>query len=241
MISAAELAGLAPHQVGDIQSQAELLSRLGQRMLEFGSLRGVTSLKTAESIKSELILDSLAGLASLPRPGSSNLGATPSVCDIGTGGGVPGLVLAAVRPDLAFTLTDSASKKTTWVRECVDELGLTNVEVRTARLEILGREEGVRGCFDAVTAKALAPLSVLIELAIPLLRVGGCLIAYKGPALEQEIEAAKKALRLLHAEVRLCRDGMLADKAYRIAEIVKTAPTGGRYPRRDGVPQKVPL
>jgi 16S rRNA (guanine527-N7)-methyltransferase len=232
MISADELRGLVS-EIEDAEAKAVLLTLLGQRMLEQGSLRGVTALKTPEAIKSELLLDSLAGLESLPRSGR--------VIDIGTGGGVPGLVLAVVRPDLRFTLTDSVGKKTTWVQECVDQLALSNVEVRTARLELLGRDKDAREQFDVVTAKALASLAVLLELAMPLLRVGGKLVAYKGPALAQEIEAARKALKLLHAEVSCCREYRLGDKSYRIAEIVKKAATPNRYPRRDGLPQKSPL
>lgn len=232
MIAADELARLAPH-LDDLETKAALLSRLGERMLSQGSVRGVTALKSAEAVKDELILDSLAGLPSLPEQGR--------VMDIGTGGGVPGLVLAVARPDLSFTLTDSASRKTAWVLECVDELGLGNVEVRTSRLELLGRDPAVRERYDAVTAKALASLAVLVELALPLLRVGGRLIAYKGPALPEEIEQARKALKLLHAEVGRCTEYSLGDKSYRIVEILKKAPTASRYPRRDGVPQKSPL
>lgn len=231
MIEARDLVGLA--HAGDETRCATLLSHLGRRMLELGSLRGVTALKTEEAIRTELLLDSLQGAPSLPQGGS--------VIDIGTGGGVPGLVLAVVRPNLEFTLHDSASKKTTWVQECVDDLKLDNVTVKTSRLELLGRDPAARESFDAVTAKALASLAVLVELAVPLLRVGGKLIAYKGPALAQEIEEAKRALKLLHAQVGRCRDYSLGDKSYRIAEIVKQAPTANRYPRRDGVPQKTPL
>jgi 16S rRNA (guanine527-N7)-methyltransferase len=232
MISAQELQRLFPELEG-AQAKAERLSRLAQRMLEEGSRRGVTALKTADSIKNELILDSLAGLPCLPTHGQ--------VIDIGTGGGVPGLVLAVVRPDLSFVLTDSAARKTTWVQECVQALALPNVEVRTVRLELLGRDPLARERFDAVTAKALASLAVLVELAFPLLKVGGKLIAYKGPALPEELEGARKAFRLLHAEFGGSRDYTLGDKSYRIAEILKNAPTPNRYPRRDGVPQKSPL
>lgn len=232
MISAEDLTRQAPC-LEDAEAKAVLLARLGQRMLDLGSLRGVTALKSPEAIKTELLLDSLAGVACLPREGR--------VIDIGTGGGIPGLVLAVARPDLRFTLTDSASRKTAWVQECVDDLGLSNVEVRTARLEVLGRDPEARERYDVVTAKALASLAVLVELAVPLLRVGGRLVAYKGPALSEEVALAKKALKLLHAEVDGYRDYALGDKAYRIAEIVKRAPTASRYPRRDGVPQKTPL
>lgn len=233
MISAEELSRWAPH-LESPEPKAQLLSCLGQRMLEAGSLRGVTALKTPQAIKDELILDSLAGLDSLPAPGGR-------VIDIGTGGGVPGLVLAVARPDLQFTLTDSASRKTAWVQECVQALGLDNVQVRTARLELLGREPETREQYDAVTAKALATLAVLLELALPLLKVGGTLIAYKGPAFDGEVSSAKKALKLLHAQVVRRREYRLGDKSYLIAEVVKNAATPNRYPRRDGVPQKTPL
>lgn len=238
MILASELSQLDP-EAEQPQAQAALLSRLGQRMLEFGSLRGVTALKTEQAIKDELLLDPLAGLASLPT--ASPGGGSPEVIDIGTGGGIPGLVLAIMRPAMAFTLTDSAHRKTRWVQECVDELGLTNVTVRTSRLELLGREPDARERFDAVTAKALAPLAVLLELALPLLKVGGKLIAYKGPAYHAEIEQAGKALKLLSASIQCCREYHLGEKSYCLIEVRKTQPTRSRYPRRDGLPQKMPL
>lgn len=232
MIHAADLRRVEPN-LPHPERAAELLNRFGQRLLEEGSRRGVTALKTEESIERDLLWDSLAGLASLPSSGR--------VIDIGTGGGVPGLVLAIVRPDLAFTLTDSARRKTAWVQECVELLGLPNVTVVTSRLELLGRDPQARERFDAVTAKALASLAVLVELALPLLKVGGKLIAYKGPAFDQERQQAEKALRLLRGEITQVRELELADKAYRLVEVVKRAPTGSRYPRRDGLPQKSPL
>lgn len=234
MIVTSELADyrLAPET---LEEKAALLSRLGEKLLAQGSVRGVTALKTLEAIKTELLLDSLGGCLSLPRTAGAE------VCDIGTGGGVPGLVLAIVRPDLRFTLTDSATRKTKWVQECVDELGLTNVEVVTSRLELLGRDEAYRERFDAVTAKALSALAVLLEFSMPLLKVGGKLIAYKGPALEDEITQARQALRLLGAKVVRKRAYDLEGKSHRIAELEKLQPTAQRYPRRDGVPQKTPL
>lgn len=209
------------------------LEKLAGQFLENGSTRGVTALKTAEAIQDELILDSLCGVRSLPSTGR--------VIDIGTGGGVPGLVLAAVRPDLEFTLTDSASKKTKWVEEMVTSLGLENVTVVTRRLELLGREEGFRGSFDVVTAKALAALNVLSEFAVPLLKVGGRLVAYKGPALAEEIREARFALQELGAGVHRCHGFQVGSKQTIVCEIAKDRPTPEKYPRRDGVPRKKPL
>lgn len=209
------------------------LEKLAGQFLENGSVRGVTALKTAEAIQDELILDSLCGVSSLPRSGR--------VIDIGTGGGVPGLVLAIVRPDLGFILSDSASKKTKWVEEMVATLGLENVTVVTRRLELLGREEAFRGSFEAVTAKALAALNVLSEFAVPLLKVGGRLVAYKGPALAEEIREARFALLELGARVHRCHGFQVGAKQTIVCEIEKERPTQEKYPRRDGVPQKKPL
>lgn len=226
MESALSSLGLSP------QGSAQL-EKLAAAFLESGSARGVTALKTPEAIRDELILDSLCGALSLPSEGR--------VIDIGTGGGVPGLVLAVVRPELEFVLTDSASKKTKWVSELVEMLELSNVQVETRRLELLGQEDGFRESFDVVSAKALASLNVLCEFAVPLLKVGGRLLAYKGPALTDEINEARYALSELGARIHRCHGFQVGQKQTVVCEILKTAKTPSKYPRRDGVPQKKPL
>lgn len=113
-----------------------------------------------------------------------------TVCDIGSGAGLPGLVLALSRPDLKVTLVEPLLRRTTFLEEAVAELGLTNVEVVRARAEELhGRAE-----FDVVTSRAVAPLSRLLAWSMPLVRQGGALVAMKGSSVEDEIEAASKAL-----------------------------------------------
>lgn len=211
----------------------ERLSTLAEVFVQSGSVRGVTALKTEEAIYKEFILDSLGGVPSLPAQGR--------VIDIGTGGGIPGLVLAMARPDLDFVLTDSASKKTKWVSELVERFNLDNVQVVTSRLELLGRDGNFRESFDAVTAKALASLNVLVEFALPLLKVGGRLLAYKGPALSEEIIQAQHALEQLGGKVHRCGGYQIADKSFAVCEILKVHPTSPEYPRRDGIPQKKPL
>lgn len=232
MITASELLEVVPNLEG-VQAKTALLNRLGHRFLETGSVRGVTALKTTEAIREEFLVDSLVVVNALPAQGR--------VIDIGTGGGVPGLVLAIARPDLEFFLADSASKKTRWVQEVTKELELDNVTVLTGRLEALGRDPDLRASFTAVTAKALASLPVLVEFSLPLLEVGGRLIALKGPALAEEIEASRKALSLLFAAVHRCWAYGIGQKEYRICEILKLGATPEKYPRRDGVPQKKPL
>lgn len=216
-----------------IEKLSRQLNDLLEVFVELGAVRGVTALKTHEAILKEFILDSLGGVPSLPGTGR--------VIDIGTGGGVPGLVLAMARPDLDFVLTDSASKKTKWVAELVDRFALTNVEVVTDRLEVLGRSPEFRGAFEAVTAKALASLNVLVEFALPLLKRDGRLVAYKGPALLNEIVQADFALRELGGKVHRCCCYRIGDKSFVVCEVLKIQETPESYPRRDGIPQKKPL
>lgn len=114
-----------------------------------------------------------------------------TVADLGSGAGLPGLVLAIVRPDLHLTLVDPLDRRTTFLNEAVDALGLDGVEV------LRGRAESLHGhrVFDVVTSRALAPLGRLLAWSMPLVHPDGVLLAMKGRSVEQEIEAAAAELR----------------------------------------------
>jgi 16S rRNA (guanine527-N7)-methyltransferase len=113
------------------------------------------------------------------------------VCDIGSGAGLPGVVLAIARPDLAVTLVEPLLRRTTFLEEVVERLGLTNVEVVRARAEEL---HGTRD-FAVVTSRAVAPLERLLDWSMPLVRQGGVLVAMKGASAVDEVGAAATALR----------------------------------------------
>ncbi|MBV2364093.1 16S rRNA (guanine(527)-N(7))-methyltransferase RsmG [Streptomonospora nanhaiensis] len=110
-----------------------------------------------------------------------------TVVDIGSGAGLPGVVLALIRPDLSVTLLEPLLRRTVFLRECIDLLELTNVEVRRARAEEVRSQ--VRA--DIVTARAVAPLTRLAGWALPLLGKGGSLLALKGEQAEAELEEAR--------------------------------------------------
>ena len=113
------------------------------------------------------------------------------VADIGTGGGMPGLVLAIVRPDARFLLIEPMERRCVWLNEQIDRLGLENAEVRR------GRAEEYHGAFevDQITARAVTALRKLVPLTAPLLRDGGEMLFLKGSSVQNEIEAAEKVLR----------------------------------------------
>jgi len=116
-----------------------------------------------------------------------------SVADLGSGAGLPGLVLALARPDLRITLVEPLERRTVFLREAVAALGLSDVEVVRGRAESLHGER----TFDVVTSRALAPLSRLLTWSMPLVDPHGALVAMKGRSLEEEIIAAGPELRTL--------------------------------------------
>jgi 16S rRNA (guanine527-N7)-methyltransferase len=113
-----------------------------------------------------------------------------SVCDIGSGAGLPGLVLAIARPDLELTLVEPLLRRTTFLEEVVEALALTNVEVVRARADALHG----RRTFDVVTSRAVAPLDRLLQWSMPLVAPTGALVAMKGSSVTEEIEAARPVL-----------------------------------------------
>jgi 16S rRNA (guanine527-N7)-methyltransferase len=118
-----------------------------------------------------------------------------TVCDIGSGAGLPGLVLAIARPDLTVTLVEPLLRRTTFLDEAVEALGLERVEVVRARAEELhGRRR-----FDVVTSRAVAPLPKLARWSLPLTRPGGAVVAMKGASAQAEVDDARRELRKLGA------------------------------------------
>ena len=120
------------------------------------------------------------------------------VLDIGTGAGFPGIPLAIIFPNASFYLSDSNGKKITFLKEVVKELNLNNVTIIQSRIEEMNK---YRDQFDYVSARALKQLNILIELAIPLCKINGSLIAYKGPNYLDEINLSKNALKQLDAVI----------------------------------------
>lgn len=118
------------------------------------------------------------------------------VVDIGSGAGLPGIVLAIMRPDTQVTLLEPLLRRTAFLEECVDELKLANVEVLRGRAEDLAGKR----VFDVASARAVAPLDRLLAWSMPLLRAGGELLAMKGERAAEELDAAERQLRAYGVE-----------------------------------------
>ena len=143
-----------------------------------------------------------------------------SVADIGSGAGLPGIVLAIARPDVQWTLIEPMERRVIWLNEQVDALGLDNVDVLRARAEDAHRPEG----FDVVTARAVSALKTLIPLTAPLVRDGGELVLLKGMNAANEIEAAQKQIkkfRLTDVRVEVLGEDVLPESTRVVRAVVR--------------------
>lgn len=166
-----------------------------------------------------------------------------SVIDVGTGAGFPGIPLKILFPEIHIVLLDSLNKRVKFLQDVVKALGLENVECIHGRSEDIGKTEKYREKFDLCLSRAVANLAVLSELCIPFVKIGGRFISYKAGNSAEEIEDAKTAVRKLGGKVRRVEEFLLPEtKLERVfVEIEKVKATEKKYPRRAGMPEKMPL
>ena len=164
------------------------------------------------------------------------------VVDVGSGAGFPGVPLAICLPETHFILMDSLSKRVEFLNDVISTLHL-NAEAVHLRAEDGARRSEYRERFDIAVARAVAPMNLLAEYLLPFVRVGGRMLAYKGPALAEELAQGQNALDILGGSVECDAPVDLPgrDWAHRLAVIAKIAPTPEKYPRRAGKPEKKPL
>lgn len=178
------------------------------------------------------ILDSLTLL-----PFIAELPEGARVIDVGSGGGLPGMVLAIVMPYLRFTLLEATGKKAAFLRQTAAQLGLGNVSVVQERAERAGHDPAHREKYAAALARAVGPLAVIAELTIPFIIADGAVYLVKGARAEQELAEARQALYLLHAR----HVDTVPTATSQVVILEKTRATPRLYPRREGEPKRVPL
>ena len=169
-----------------------------------------------------------------------HLGEAKTLVDVGAGGGLPGIPLKLARPELAVTLVEADQNKAAFLVRACAELGLLDVDVVARRAEDVGQDGKYREKFDVAVARALAPMPVLAELCLPLVRVGGRLLAQKTEG--EDLEAARNALEILGGSLISALPAPSAARASGTVVVVhKSRPTPAGYPRRPGVPARKPL
>jgi len=162
------------------------------------------------------------------------------IIDVGAGAGFPGIPIKLAWPGVSLTLVEATAKKSAFLAAACDAPELADTAVLTGRAEDLARDPALRGAFDLVLARAVAPLPTLLELTLPFARVGGRLATPKGSRLEAEIAASARALKELHAKLFIIPLD-LPGPPQQLVVAAKFAPTPEAYPRRPGTPRKDPL
>lgn len=165
------------------------------------------------------------------------------VIDVGSGAGFPGIPLKILYPDMLLTVTDSVAKKTRFLEALIGELGLTAVRVIHARVEELGMSSMHRSRYDWSMARAVARLPVLAEYLLPLVRVGGHILAQKGTTAADEIKSANHAIAVLGGGAPQLLSVELPEREIKhyLVSIPKIKKTPKQYPRPAGQPSKSPL
>ena len=169
------------------EAAAQKLAEFTGILIEENEKYNLTAIKDREKIAILHIADSLTAAKYIPE-GSC-------VCDVGAGGGFPSLPLAVCRPDLRVTALDATAKKTKFLRNAAEKLGISNLTAVNGRAEeIFACGEPARESFDVVTARAVAPAGILSELCAPALKRGGLFIMMKGDRSEEELSGSEKGL-----------------------------------------------
>jgi 16S rRNA (guanine527-N7)-methyltransferase len=217
--------------------QIEMFTLFEYLLLKWNEKYNLTAITDPDEIRIKHFYDSLTCLSIIPR------NKTISLVDIGTGAGFPGIPLKIVNPLIQLTLAESIAKKAGFCQIVLDELGLEKVQVVTSRAETIGQEASHRERYDWAVARAVAPLPVLVEYLLPLVRIGGNVLAQKGIELDAEIDQARKAIHTLGGIIECVIPISLPNNmGHRtLIQIIKTRPTPASYPRRPGTPKKNPL
>ncbi len=209
-----------------------------EELLAWNARINLTAITEPEDIATRHFADSLSCLPIIrPRPPGLR------VVDVGTGAGFPGLPLKIVCPTIRLTLIEATGKKVAFLHHIVATLGLEDVTVLHARAEEVGQMPDHRERYDWVLARAVAGMRTLVEYLLPLCRIGGHCLAWKGESALQEVSEAQQALSLLGGQVVQLTPvelPMVAETHY-LVDIVKVAATPPKYPRRPGMPAKRPL
>ena len=217
--------------------QLTALSIYEKELLEWNQKFNLTAIRDSESIRTKHFLDSFSCVLAWKASPPSQL------IDVGTGAGFPGIPLKILYPNLKLTLVESVGKKAMFCQHIVRVLGLEQVEVIQARAEDLGQNPEHREKHDWAVARAVANLHVLSEYLIPLVRLGGAVLAQKGESGPAEAQSAEEAMKILGGKLKQLIPVHLpsvAEDRYLVV-MEKVAATPPKYPRKPGIPMKMPL
>lgn len=215
-------------------AQLAALSAYEKELLYWNERISLTAIRDSEGIRTKHFLDSFSCvLAWADAP-------PKTLVDVGSGAGFPGIPLKIIYPHLQLTLVESVGKKADFCQRIVDTLQLDGVRVIRTRAEKLGQDPAHRERYDWAVARAVAKLPVLSEYLLPLVKVGGTMLAQKGERGLAETQDAENALKILGGNLRqvipVTLPGVVEERYLVLADKISRTPAA--YPRREGIPAK---
>ena len=244
---------LAKLEIACDDSELVLLARYLSFLLEVNKQFNLTAIRDPEQAWRRHIIDSLTLLpfiaeiepiplaegAATPTPAP----AFPLIIDVGTGGGLPGVPLAITVPGSQIALLESTAKKTKFLQACQASIPLTNVQILTGRAETWGNNKFHRARYDIAVCRAMGPIHEVLECTLPFLKVGGVLLAMKGPTVEEELKNAGDALDVLGAGDLQVIDAYPPEFGQNtvVVRVTKERETPSDYPRPPGTARITPL
>lgn len=221
---------LSPSQLGQFETYYELLVEWNEKM-------NLTAITEKEEVYLKHFYDSISAAFyfDLTKP--------YTLCDVGAGAGFPSIPLKICFPKLHVSIVDSLNKRISFLEHLAKSLKLDNVSFYHDRAETFGQRPEHRGAYDIVTARAVARMSVLSELCLPLVKENGMFIAMKASSTKEEMDAGKKAIATLGGRVDEIYHFLLPmeNSERNIITIKKIKPTPKKYPRKPGTPNKMPI
>ncbi|WP_018663493.1 16S rRNA (guanine(527)-N(7))-methyltransferase RsmG [Heyndrickxia acidiproducens] len=217
-------------QMRQFETYYELLIEWNQKM-------NLTAITDKEEVYLKHFYDSVTAAM------YTNLNQSIRICDVGAGAGFPSIPLKICFPQLDITIVDSLQKRISFLQNLTEHLGLTKVSLFHDRAETFAQSQAHREKYDLVTARAVARMSVLSELCLPLARQGGQFVAMKAQHAKDELKTAEKAIKLLGGDIENIFSFSLpfeeSERSIIIIKKVKATPK--KYPRKPGTPNRLPL
>lgn len=215
-------------------NQLNQLNTYYEMLIEYNKVMNLTGITEKNEVYLKHFYDSLTIAKVI------DLNQEKTLCDIGTGAGFPGLVIKILFPNLKIALVDSLNKRIEFLKDVIKELNLEEIEAIHTRIEDYAKIN--REKYDIVTSRAVAPLNILLEYAIPLVKTNKYFISYKGK-ISEELKESKKALKTLNSEVEKIEEFILPveESTRTLLKIKKQKQTNKKYPRNNSEIKKRPL
>jgi len=216
--------------------QIEQFSKYYSLLIEWNEKMNLTSITDKNEVIYKHFLDSCALLKYCDL-------SNKKILDVGTGAGFPGIVLKIMVPDSRITLLDSLAKRIGFLNEVIGELNLKDIIAIHGRAEDYAQDKLYRESYDIVTSRAVANMSTLSEYCLPFVKINGSFIPYKSGVIDEEVDASKKALKILGGTVEKVEKFILPDTDFdrSLVFVKKNKVTPKQYPRKAGTPSKSPL